>query len=108
MMTMVAALLLPQTARAFPVDFGPGFTTHTINIDGDAVSVTTGTKLQMPGLSIGGDKANGVALGLQVRSIADNVTVVVLKNSGHWLMEENPQQTIAALTKSFWSLINAL
>jgi pimeloyl-ACP methyl ester carboxylesterase len=57
------------------------------------------TKLRMPVLSIGGDKANGAALGTQVRAVAENVTVVVLKNTGHWLMEENPQQTIPALTK---------
>jgi pimeloyl-ACP methyl ester carboxylesterase len=56
------------------------------------------TKLRMPVLSIGGDKANGTALGAQVRTVAENVTVVVLKNTGHWLMEENPQQTIPALT----------
>jgi pimeloyl-ACP methyl ester carboxylesterase len=53
----------------------------------------------MPVLSIGGDKANGAALGTQVRAVAESVTVVVLKNTGHWLMEENPQQTIPALTK---------
>ena len=29
----------------------------------------------------------------------NDVTVVVLENTGHWLMEESPQQTIAALTK---------
>ncbi|HEY2474358.1 MAG TPA: alpha/beta hydrolase [Candidatus Cybelea sp.] len=56
------------------------------------------TKLPMPVLSIGGEKANGVALSAQAHLIADNVTVVVLKNTGHWLLEENPQQTIAALT----------
>ncbi len=49
-------------------------------------------------LSIGGDKANGLALSAQARTIAGNVTAIVLKNTGHWLMEENPQQTIAALT----------
>ncbi|HEY1881655.1 MAG TPA: alpha/beta hydrolase [Candidatus Cybelea sp.] len=53
----------------------------------------------MPVLSIGGDKGNGVALAAQARTVAQNVTVIVLKNTGHWLMEENPQQTIAALTK---------
>ena len=59
------------------------------------------TKLRMPVLSIGGDKANGVALGAQVRTVAENVTVVVLRNTGHWLLEENPQQTIPALTQFF-------
>lgn len=56
------------------------------------------TKLRIPVLSIGGEKANGVALSAQAHTIADNVTVVVLKDTGHWLLEENPQQTIAALT----------
>lgn len=56
-------------------------------------------KLDMPVLSIGGDKSLGVALGAQARLISDDVTVVVLKNTGHWLMEESPLETIAALTK---------
>lgn len=55
-------------------------------------------KLTMPVLSIGGDKGNGVALGDQVRLVATDVTVVVVKNSGHWIMEEQPEQTMAALT----------
>jgi pimeloyl-ACP methyl ester carboxylesterase len=57
------------------------------------------SKLNMPVLSIGGDKSLGVALGAQARLISDDVTVVVLKNTGHWLMEESPAETIAALTK---------
>lgn len=57
------------------------------------------TRLNMPVLSIGGDKSLGVALGAQARLISDDVTVVVLKNTGHWLMEESPRETMAALTK---------
>jgi len=57
------------------------------------------TKLRIPVLSIGGDKANGEALGAQAKLVASDVTVVVLKNSGHWLMEEQPHETIAALTR---------
>ncbi|MFZ0762245.1 MAG: alpha/beta hydrolase [Candidatus Sulfotelmatobacter sp.] len=57
------------------------------------------TKLTMPVLSIGGDKANGVALGQQVKLVATDATVVVLKNTGHWLMEEQPEETSAALEK---------
>jgi pimeloyl-ACP methyl ester carboxylesterase len=56
-------------------------------------------KLNMPVLSIGGDKSLGVALGAQARLISDDVTVVVLKNTGHWLMEESPRETMADLTK---------
>jgi pimeloyl-ACP methyl ester carboxylesterase len=55
------------------------------------------TKLHIPVLSIGGDKANGAALGAQARLISDDVTIIVLKNTGHWLMEENPRETMAAL-----------
>ena len=57
------------------------------------------TKLPMPVLSIGGDKANGVALGQQVKLVATDATVIVLKNTGHWLMEENPKETTEALEK---------
>jgi len=56
-------------------------------------------KLNMPVLSLGGEKANGGALGEQVKLVATNVTVVVLKNCGHWVMEEQRQQTIDALMK---------
>jgi len=57
------------------------------------------TKLTMPILSIGGEKANGEALGRQAKLIGSNVTVVVLKDTGHWLMEERPQETMQALLK---------
>jgi pimeloyl-ACP methyl ester carboxylesterase len=57
------------------------------------------TQLTIPVLSIGGDKANGNALGAQVRLIAPNVTVIVLKDTGHWILEERQQETIAALTR---------
>jgi pimeloyl-ACP methyl ester carboxylesterase len=57
------------------------------------------TKLAMPVLSIGGEKANGVALGEQARLIGTDVTVIVLKDTGHWLMEERPKETTEALEK---------
>jgi pimeloyl-ACP methyl ester carboxylesterase len=55
------------------------------------------TKLTMPVLSIGGDKSLGVALGEQMKLVATNVTVVIVKNSGHWILEEQPKQTTDAL-----------
>jgi pimeloyl-ACP methyl ester carboxylesterase len=57
------------------------------------------TRLSMPVLSIGGAKANGVALGAQAKLIASDVTVIVLENTGHWILEERPEQTIAALAR---------
>ncbi len=57
------------------------------------------TKLTMPLLTIGGDKSLGDALGKQARLVATDVTVVVLKNSGHWILEEHPKETTDALEK---------
>jgi pimeloyl-ACP methyl ester carboxylesterase len=57
------------------------------------------TKLTMPVLAIGGEKANGEALGEQAKLVASDVTVVVLKNTGHWVMEENPKETTDALSR---------
>jgi pimeloyl-ACP methyl ester carboxylesterase len=54
-------------------------------------------KLTMPVLPIGGDKSLGEALGAQMKLVATNVTVVIVKNSGHWIVEEQPKQTIGAL-----------
>jgi pimeloyl-ACP methyl ester carboxylesterase len=57
------------------------------------------TKLAMPVLSIGGEKANGEVLAHQMKLVASEVTFVVLKNTGHWVMEEDPKETIDALVK---------
>ena len=57
------------------------------------------TKLTMPVLSIGGDKSLGEVLGEQMKVVATDVTVVVLKNTGHWILEENFQGTSDALVK---------
>jgi pimeloyl-ACP methyl ester carboxylesterase len=56
-------------------------------------------KLTMPVLTIGGEKANGEVLGKQAKLVATDVTVIVLKNAGHWIMEEHPQETTEALQK---------
>lgn len=55
------------------------------------------TKLTMPVLSIGGDKSLGEALAAQTKMVAENVTVLIVKNSGHWILEEQPKQTTEAL-----------
>jgi pimeloyl-ACP methyl ester carboxylesterase len=53
----------------------------------------------MPVLTIGGDKSLGVALGQQSKLVATEVTVVVLKDTGHWVLEERPKETSEALQK---------
>ncbi len=57
------------------------------------------TKLTMPVLSIGGDKSLGNELAAQMKLVATDVTVVVLKDTGHWVLEEKPKETIDALVK---------
>jgi pimeloyl-ACP methyl ester carboxylesterase len=57
------------------------------------------TKLTMPVLSIGGDKSLGGPLADQMKLVATNVTVVIVKNSGHWILEEQPKRTTDALMK---------
>jgi pimeloyl-ACP methyl ester carboxylesterase len=57
------------------------------------------TKLTMPVLSVGGDKANGAALGEQVKLVANSTSVVTLPNTGHWVMDERPDETSDVLLK---------
>jgi pimeloyl-ACP methyl ester carboxylesterase len=57
------------------------------------------TGLTMPILSIGGEKSLGKELGEQAKLVGTDVTVIVLKNAGHWILEEQPAATTAALVK---------
>lgn len=57
------------------------------------------TRLTMPVLAIGGDKSLGEALGQQAKLVGTNVTVIVLKDTGHWVLEERPKETTDALVK---------
>jgi pimeloyl-ACP methyl ester carboxylesterase len=55
-------------------------------------------KLMMPVLAIGGDHSYGAGLATEVGFAADNVRAAVIKDSGHWIMEEQPQQAVALIT----------
>jgi pimeloyl-ACP methyl ester carboxylesterase len=55
------------------------------------------TKLTMPVLAVGGEKSFGSTEAVVMRNAAVNVTEVLIPNSGHWLMEEGPATTIAAI-----------
>ena len=50
--------------------------------------------LTMPVLAIGGEKSFGSTMGTVMRAAATNVQTAVVPNSGHWVMEENPEATI--------------
>ena len=57
------------------------------------------TRLTMPVLVIGGEKSLGDVLGQQMKLVASDVKIVVLKDTGHWVLEERPQETTDALVK---------
>jgi len=50
-------------------------------------------KLKMPVLALGAGKSFGEGMGVELRFAAANVTVGVIPDSGHWIMEENPVVT---------------
>ncbi|RAN79839.1 alpha/beta hydrolase [Bacillus sp. SRB_336] len=54
-------------------------------------------KLTMPLLAIGGEKSFGPTMAVVMRATATNVTERVIPDAGHWLMEEQPKATIAAV-----------
>ena len=54
-------------------------------------------KLKMPVLAIGGEKSFGPMMATVMRGGADNVTEAIIPGSGHWIMEENPQATVATV-----------
>jgi pimeloyl-ACP methyl ester carboxylesterase/quercetin dioxygenase-like cupin family protein len=55
-------------------------------------------KLTVPVLAIGAEKSFGTAMADEIRFVALDVTGAVIANSGHWLMEEQPAATTAAIT----------
>ena len=57
------------------------------------------TPLLMPMLVLTGEKASGEFLIQQGRLVAKNVEGVAVRNSGHWLMEEAPDQVIPKLVE---------
>lgn len=55
------------------------------------------TSLTMPMLVLSGEKAGGQFLIDQGRLVAKNVEGAIIKNTGHWLIDESPDQVIPRL-----------
>lgn len=51
-------------------------------------------KLQLPVLAIGGDHSYGASMKTELESVADHVDGAVITNSGHWILEEQPDQAV--------------
>ena len=54
-------------------------------------------KLTIPVLAIGGSASYGASLATELGFVATDVQSAVISNSGHWLMEEQPAATMAAI-----------
>ena len=54
-------------------------------------------KLAMPVLAIGGEASFGPMMATVMRFAADDVQESVIPDAGHWLMEEQPDATVAAI-----------
>jgi pimeloyl-ACP methyl ester carboxylesterase len=72
---------------------------HTFEKDAEDFASFAQTPLAMPMLVLTGEKASGDFLIQQSRLVATNVEGVVVRNSGHWLIEEAPNQVIPKLVE---------
>jgi len=63
----------------------------------DNKAFVTKGKLTMPVLAVGGDKSFGPTMAVVMRAAATDVAEFVVPNAGHWLMEEQPAATVAAI-----------
>ncbi len=59
--------------------------------------LATGGKLKMPILALGAEKSFGLGMAEDSRFVASNVTAGIVPDSGHWIMEENPEATVRAV-----------
>ena len=55
-------------------------------------------RLAMPVLAMGGEQSGGENAGNAMKLVADDVQIVVLEGSGHWVAEQAPDAILAALT----------
>jgi pimeloyl-ACP methyl ester carboxylesterase len=56
-------------------------------------------KLKMPILALGAEKSFGDGMAVELRFVGSNVTSGIVPDSGHWIMEENPQTTITLVSE---------
>ncbi|CAN5866852.1 alpha/beta hydrolase [soil metagenome] len=67
--------------------------------DAKDLAALSATKLTMPMLVLTGEKASGTFLIEQAKLVADRVQGRVIAGSGHWLMDEAPEQVVPAITE---------
>jgi pimeloyl-ACP methyl ester carboxylesterase len=90
------------TAYAQPGAMRAGFEVfRAFEQDAKDFASLAATKLKMPMLVLTGEKASGEFLIAQARLVAENVEGVVVPGSGHWLIDEAPDQVIPRLLTFF-------
>jgi pimeloyl-ACP methyl ester carboxylesterase len=95
-------LAMPSTSLPSVGNFATGFSEHTVNAGGRTIYYRIDvsfakTPLPMPVLAMGGEKSMGALMPEFAKAVAVNVQAIVIPDAGHWLMDENPRATIAAL-----------
>ena len=93
-----------RTAASYaqPGNMHAGFS-YFAGFDQDAVDnvAFAKTPLTMPVLALGGEKSFGALMPQFARAVATNVQTSVIPDSGHWVYDENPSATGAALAQFF-------
>ncbi len=56
------------------------------------------TKLTMPVLAVGGDHSFGLMMAVVMRFAATDVRAATISDSGHWIMDENPEETVSLVS----------
>jgi pimeloyl-ACP methyl ester carboxylesterase len=74
------------------------FAAFTQDATDNKALLARGGKLKMPVLALGAEKSFGMGMEEDLRFVAVDVKGGIVPNSGHWIMEENPQATIALVT----------
>ena len=65
----------------------------------DNKALAANGKLTIPVLALGADHSFGAQMADDVRFVATNVTGGIITDSGHWVMEEQREQTTATIVK---------
>jgi pimeloyl-ACP methyl ester carboxylesterase len=86
------------TVSATPARLRDAFSGQGTKLVAMAIADNRGSmkkKLRMPVWAIGGETPFGSTMATVMRNAATNVQEAVVPGTGHWLMEERPEQNVA-------------
>jgi pimeloyl-ACP methyl ester carboxylesterase len=85
---------------ALPGGMRAGFAQfHAFTQDAADNRVFSHTKLTMPVLAAGGDHSFGPMMAVVMRAAATDVREAIISDSGHWIMDENPKETVELVSR---------